>query len=153
MGRVSNHLAGLHKRLAAKDRGDEKDFDTLEKCFGTIADVMKASKADLKDSDGTLSESLSKGMEACANLRKRRGESANSHEEEMAECEKAVAASDLEKSPMEPLPAGLSRVAPERTPTIRPVPRTGAPQMPMDKANAGHIGAIDFLGLKDLDEL
>jgi hypothetical protein len=52
---------------------------------------------------------------------------AAAHEEcagKLAECMKALAAADLEKSRQ--LPAGITNVTPER-PTVRPIPRTGAP--------------------------
>ena len=131
MAKVSQHLQKLHGSAAAFHR-------SMAKCH---TDALGKAVA------GNPEHEFHKAAAAA------HSEAAGAHDAMCEECSKAAQAADLEKSPMEPLPSGLSRVAPERTPTIRPVPRTGAPQMPMDKANAGHIGAIDFLGLKDLDEL
>jgi hypothetical protein len=142
MGKVSQHLEKVHSHLAAH-------HSELAACYKTVADVGKASggKSDMEHGDA-LRECLRK-------IAAQHEATSAFHTQMASECKKAIEAGDVQKTSMEPepLPAGLSRVAPERTPTSRPVPRTGAPQMPMDKANAGHIGAIDFLGLKDLDEL
>lgn|GEM_PF-4056218 len=140
MGKVSNHLEKVHSHLAAH-------HTELANCYKTVADFGKASggKSDMEGGDA-LRECLGK-------IAAQHEATAEFHKSMAKECQKAVQASDLEKSDMEPLPDGLSRVAPERTSTIRAVPRTGAPQMPIEKTTAGKIGGIDFLGLKEMDEL
>jgi hypothetical protein len=140
MGRVSEHLKKFHGNAA-------ETHSELSKCYGKLAGMGKAVKGDLKDGQG-------EGFEDCLQkIADTHAAAAEYHNSAMAECSKAIESADLEKSPMEPLPAGLSRVAPERTSTIRAVPRTGAPAMPIEKAHAGHIGGIDFLGLKELEEI
>jgi hypothetical protein len=140
MGKVSRHLEKVHSHLAAH-------HSELAACYKTVADFGKASggKSDMEHGDA-LRECLGK-------IAAQHEATSAFHTQMAGECQKAIEASDLEKSPMEPLPSGLSRVAPARTPTIRAVPRVGAPQMPIEKAHAGKIGGIDFLGLEEMDSL
>jgi hypothetical protein len=116
MGKVSRHLEKVHSHLAAH-------HSELAACYKTVADFGKASggKSDMEHGDA-LRECLGK-------IAAQHEATSAFHTQMAGECQKAIEASDLEKSPMEPLPSGLSRVAPERTPTIRAVPRVGAPQM------------------------
>jgi hypothetical protein len=138
--KVSEHLAAFHK-TAANHHG------TLAKCYGKLAGFGKAAKPKDEDSEG-LEECLQKIADSHA-------AQAAFHKEAMEACSKAAEAADLVKkaNQVEPLPAGISAVAPERTQGVRMVPRTGQVVTPADKANLGKIGGVDFLGLKEMDEL
>jgi hypothetical protein len=135
MGRVSTHLKKFHEHSQAH-------HTELAACYKDAVSAFGKNK----DGSDTLRDALDK-------IAATHEAAAAYHKEAMAECSKAIEAGDVQKTSMEPepLPAGLSRVAPERT-NIRMVPRTGAPLMPVEK-NAGKIGGIDFLGLKEMDEL
>ena len=140
MGKVSQHLEKVHSHLAAH-------HTELAECYGKVADFGKAGKSDMEGGDA-LRECLGK-------IAAQHTATAAFHKAMASECTKAIEAGDVQKTSMEPepLPAGLSRIAPERTSTIRAVPRVGAPQMPIEKANAGKIGGIDFLGLEEMEEI
>src|SRR5580698_11512112 len=136
MGKVSNHLEKVHSHLAAH-------HTELANCYKTVADFGKAAKSNMEGGDA-LRECLGK-------IAAQHEATAAFHKTMAGECKKATEAADLEKNAMEPLPDGLSRVAPERTSTVRMVPRTGQ-VLPVEKT-VGKIGGIDFLGLKEMDEL
>jgi hypothetical protein len=148
VSKVSQHLAGFHKTAAAHHAEMAVSHRTLSEHFEKCASMSKVKQAD---------ESAAELLQGCADAHSHAANShdaqAEYHQKAMEACSKAIEASDLEKSDMEPLPAGLSRVAPERTSTIRAVPRTGAPQVPVEKGQAGRIGGIDFVGLRELDEI
>jgi hypothetical protein len=137
MGRVSQHLEKVHSHLAAH-------HTELANCYKTVADFGKAAKSNMEGGDA-LRECLGK-------IAAQHEATSAFHTKMAGECKKATEAADLEKNAMEPLPEGLSRVAPEQR-TVRMVPRTGAPAMPIEKTQAGKIGGIDFLALEELDEI
>jgi hypothetical protein len=139
MGRVSGHLKKFHEHAS-------EHHSMLHKCFSKLAGGMeKAAKKDGVENAEDLTDCLktiASTHEAAANF----------HKEMASACTKAEAAADLEKSQLEPLPDGLSRVAPEqRTSTVRMVPRTGQ-VLPVAKT-VGKIGGIDFLALEEMDNI
>jgi hypothetical protein len=144
--RLSEHLATFHKTAAAH-------HGELAKCFGKLAGFGKAAKSEMKDDEGGgLADCLEKIVAAHVAR-------AEYHKEAMAECEKAIEASDLEKRKRENrvVPSQISAVTPDAPQNVRAVPRTGGKPMPVAIQDISRPNApLDFqklVGLEELDNL
>jgi hypothetical protein len=147
MGKVSTHLKAFHEHSATH-------HDTLAKCYSKLAGFGKSAtseglevlhQSEMRGDDG-------EGLNAC--LQKIADTHANAaayHKAALAECSKAIEASDLEKNQL--VPTQVSRVAPDVPQGVRAVTRVGAKPFPAQHA-AVPVGGIDFskiIGVRDED--
>jgi hypothetical protein len=138
MSKVSAHLEKVHSHLAAH-------HSELAACYKTVADFGKASggKSDMEHGDA-LRECLGK-------IAAQHEATSAFHTKMAGECQKAIEASDLEKTGIEP--TRVSAIAPDAPPNVRAVVRTGGPPMPVQAHAAPSPGGIDFNKFLGIDEL
>jgi hypothetical protein len=104
MASMKQHLADMHKKMAAHHVAMSTHSDALAKCMGKAAEASDATKI--------LNAMTSEHQQMAAY-----------HADSADACEKAASA-DLNKM----VPLSVSGIAPER-PVIRSIPRTGAPSL------------------------
>jgi hypothetical protein len=141
MGRVSEHLKKFHEHAATH-------HETLAKAYHDLSAVGKGAKSQMTDAE----IAADKVTQCLGKIAGTHDAAAEYHKAAMAECSKAIEASDLEKNQL--VPTHVSGVAPDASQNVRAVTRTGAKPFPV--AQHAAVGSIDFnkfIGVDELNEL